>query len=188
MSRRAVFLDRDGVLNEALVRNGKPFPPRSIEEMVIPREVAPSLVRLRAAGFLLIVLTNQPDIARGSLTWADLNAMHEHMAKSLPLDAFRVCSHDDSDGCACRKPKPGLIFRAAEDFSIDRSASFMIGDRWKDMDAGAAAGCGTVWIDAGYRERGPSSQPSARVSDLGGAVDWILAQVNREVLLARAET
>jgi D-glycero-D-manno-heptose 1,7-bisphosphate phosphatase len=179
MYRRAVFLDRDGVLNNALVRDGRPYPPRSIEEMVIPWEVAPSLTRLREAGFLLIVLTNQPDISRGILTWADLNAMHEYMSRHLPLDAFRVCDHDDSHGCACRKPKPGLIIRAAEEFDVDRAGSFLVGDRWRDIDAGAAAGCRTVWIDFGYRERGPSEQPSATVPGLTQAVDWILAQEHR---------
>jgi len=182
MARRAVFLDRDGVLNRVLLRNGKPYPPRSIEEMIIPQGVGPALARLQAAGFLLIVLTNQPDIARGSLTWADLDAMHEHMSRVLPLDAFRVCDHDDSSCCPCRKPKPGLIIHAANDFGIDRTASFMVGDRWRDVDAGAAAGCRTVWIDMGYSERGPSTQPSAKVSGLGEAADWILAQVENETL------
>jgi D-glycero-D-manno-heptose 1,7-bisphosphate phosphatase len=182
MARRAVFLDRDGVLNRVLLRNGKPHPPRSIKEMTIPQGVGPALARLRGAGFLLIVLTNQPDIARGSLTWADLDAMHEHMSRLLPLDAFRVCDHDDSSGCPCRKPKPGLIIRAANDFGIDRTTSFMVGDRWRDVDAGSAAGCRTVLIDMGYRERGPSTLPSAKVSDLGAAADWILAQVEAQVL------
>jgi D-glycero-D-manno-heptose 1,7-bisphosphate phosphatase len=188
MAKRAVFLDRDGVLNRVLLRNGKPYPPRSIEEITIPQGVGPALARLRRAGFLLIVLTNQPDIARGRLTWADLGAMHEHMSRLLPLDAFRVCDHDDSSGCPCRKPKPGLIMRAANDFGIDRTASFMVGDRWRDIDAGAAAGCRTVWIDMAYHERGPSAQPSAKVSDFEAAADWILAQVETQMLPTRIQS
>src|SRR5262249_22201037 len=131
---------------------------------------------LRQRGFFLIVVTNQPDVARGALTRAELGAMHEYLSGLLPLDAVRVCDHDDSDHCVCRKPKPGLILKAARDFDVDLASSFVVGDRWGDVDAGAAAGCRTVWIDAGYRERGPSLQPSATVTNLKEATQWILEQ------------
>jgi len=180
MRRKAVFLDRDGVLNRALVRDGKPYPPRSLDELVIPPETAPALFRLKEAGFLLIVLTNQPDVARGAITRASVDALHDYMGQRLPVDEFRVCDHDDPDGCSCRKPKPGLILDAADDWNISLGESFMIGDRWRDVDAGAAAGCRTVLIDYEYRERGPSAPPSAIAKNLEQAVQWILEQDREE--------
>jgi D-glycero-D-manno-heptose 1,7-bisphosphate phosphatase len=177
MAHRAIFLDRDGVLNNAVIRGGKPYPPASAEEMVIPRGVAPALEKLRDAGFLLIVVTNQPDVARGTLSKAAVEEIHARMASVLPLDEFRVCFHDQASGCACRKPKPGLITAAARERGIDLVGSFLVGDRWRDVEAGNAAGCRTVWIDAGYRERRPSRPPSARVGSLEEATEWILTQI-----------
>jgi D-glycero-D-manno-heptose 1,7-bisphosphate phosphatase len=176
MSRRAVFLDRDGVLNQSIMRDGKPYPPQSLDEVVIPPDVRLALEELRAAGFLLIVLTNQPDIARGFVTRDRVDSIHRYLAAALPLDEFRVCDHDDNHQCGCRKPKPGLILTSAQDHGIDLAASFLVGDRWRDVDAGAAAGCRTVWIDLGYRERGPSTPPSATVHSFREAARWILDQ------------
>lgn len=176
MYRRAVFLDRDGVLNQAIMRDGKPYPPQSLDEVVIPPDVRPALEKLRSAGFLLIVLTNQPDIARGFVTRDRVDSIHRYLAAALPLDEFRVCDHDDHHRCGCRKPKPGLILTAAQDHGIDLAASFLVGDRWRDVDAGASAGCRTIWIDLGYHERGPSTPPSATVHSFPEAARWILDQ------------
>ncbi len=174
--KRAVFLDRDGVLNEALVRDGRPYPPASIEELQIVPGAASALARLKQAGFALIVVSNQPDVARGAQTRDAVEAMNNLLRAALPIDDFILCFHDESDGCGCRKPKPGLILEGAAKYGIDLAKSFMIGDRWRDMDAGAAAGCTTLLIDYGYRERPPQNQPSYRVGSLGAAVDRILEE------------
>jgi D-glycero-D-manno-heptose 1,7-bisphosphate phosphatase len=171
---RAVFLDRDGVLNRAIVRDGKPYPPASLAEMQIVEGAADSLARLKDRGFLLLVVTNQPDVARGTQTLGAIQAMHEVMRQALPLDDFLICPHDDRDGCQCRKPAPGLMLEARQRYGIDLSRSFLVGDRWRDVDAGQAAGCRTVFLDMNYRERGPSIPPDARVGSLPEAVDWIV--------------
>jgi D-glycero-D-manno-heptose 1,7-bisphosphate phosphatase len=171
---RAVFLDRDGVLNRAVVRDGKPYPPASLAEMEIVPDAAASLARLKNLGFLLLVVTNQPDVARGTQTLGAIQAMHDVMRRALPLDDFLICPHDDRDGCGCRKPAPGLVLEAQQRYGIDLSRSFLVGDRWRDIDAGRAAGCRTVYLDFNYRERGPSSPPDACVGSLAHAVDWIV--------------
>jgi D-glycero-D-manno-heptose 1,7-bisphosphate phosphatase len=173
--QKAVFLDRDGVLNRAIVRAGKPYPPATVDELEILPDAAPALAELKQHGFLLLVATNQPDVARGTQQRAEVEKMHAVLARALPIDEFLVCYHDDPDGCACRKPKPGLLLQAAASYAIQLSRSFMIGDRWRDIDAGAAAGCTTVWIDYGYAEKAPAHQPAARVRSLPEAVRWIIA-------------
>jgi len=129
---------------------------------------------LKERGFLLVVVTNQPDVARGTQTLAAVQAIHDAMRQTLPLDEFLICPHDDRDGCRCRKPAPGLMIEAQQRYGIDLSRSFLVGDRWRDIDAGHAAGCRTVWLDSNYRERGPSAPPDARVASLADAVDWIV--------------
>jgi D-glycero-D-manno-heptose 1,7-bisphosphate phosphatase len=169
-------LDRDGVLNQAMVRDGKPYPPASVDELIVVPEAPASLASLKQAGFLLLVVTNQPDISRGTRELAAVEAIHQALRQALPLDDFFLCPHDDSDRCDCRKPLPGLLLQGAEKYSIDLSRSFMVGDRWRDIEAGASAGCTTVWIDYGYREKGSSVGPSATVNSLSAAVAWILRQ------------
>ena len=171
---RAVFLDRDGVINAAVVRDGKPYPPASVDVMEILPGVAEALARLRAAGFLLVVVTNQPDVARGAQTREAVEAIHAELRAQLPLDAIYTCWHDDADACSCRKPAPGLLVTAATDLGIDLTASFMVGDRWKDVEAGLAAGCRTVFVDRDYRERRPDS--AIHVAGLPEAAAWILEQ------------
>ncbi len=149
---RAVFLDRDGVLNKAYVREGKPYSPDTIEEMIIAPDAAAALSRLRRHGFRLIVATNQPDIARGRLTRAHVEAMNGYLRSKLPLDGIEMCTHDDVDRCDCRKPKPGLLLHAAERDGIALAQSFMVGDRYRDIEAGHSAGCRTVLIGDGYGE------------------------------------
>ena len=171
-----MFLDRDGVLNRAVTRDGKPYPPANVSELEIVPDAAEALAALKAAGFLLYVATNQPDIARGTQTRIAVDAIHAEMAARLPIDAFYVCPHDDPDGCDCRKPKPGLLQQAASEHAISLPDSFMIGDRWRDVEAGRRAGCRTIWLDFGYRERGPSVPPDATLDSLADAAAWILAQ------------
>lgn len=175
-SRRAVFLDRDGVLNHAVVRGGKPFPPASVEEMTLVEGAAEDLARLKDLGFLLLVVTNQPDVARGTQRMETIRAMHQAMRQVLPLDEFLVCPHDDKDGCVCRKPAPGLLLEAQSRYDIDLRESYLVGDRWRDIDAGHAAGCRTVLLDRGYQEREPAAPPDARAASLRDAVEWIVHQ------------
>ena len=174
MTRQAIFLDRDGVLNHAVIRNGKPYPPRSLEELSIPDDAEASLHRLKIAGFYLIGATNQPDVARGILTRETVQAMNQILIQKLHLDDILVCYHDDSDRCVCRKPLPGLLHEGAKLFNIDLSASIMIGDRWKDIEAGIEAGCRTIWLRANYKEKTPPRSPHFIAKSLTDAVDWIL--------------
>jgi D-glycero-D-manno-heptose 1,7-bisphosphate phosphatase len=173
--RRAVFLDRDGVINRALVRNGKPYPPAAVDEVEVLPGVTEALRRLKAAGYLLVVVTNQPDVARGTQARAAVEAIHARLARELPIDDFRCCFHDDRDACECRKPKPGLLHDAAAVHGIDLGASVIVGDRWRDVEAGRQAGCATVFIDYAYSERRPD-RPDAVVGSLAEATDWILAR------------
>jgi D-glycero-D-manno-heptose 1,7-bisphosphate phosphatase len=171
---KAVFLDRDGVLNEALVRGGKPFSPMTISEVVIPSDVPNALARLRENGFRLIMVTNQPDIARGKQSRESVYAINHYLKDRLCIDVVEVCEHDDADGCDCRKPMPGMLLRAAARDHVILSDSFMVGDRWRDIEAGRRAGCRTILIGDGYAE-GLKSLPDLAVVNLSAAVDWILA-------------
>jgi D-glycero-D-manno-heptose 1,7-bisphosphate phosphatase len=170
-----VFLDRDGVINEAIVRDGKPFSPRTLDELVVCADAPAALALLRRAGYALVVVTNQPDVARGAQQRATIDAMHARLRAELPLDAIYSCFHDDADACACRKPRPGLLLDAARDLDLDLAQSFMVGDRWRDIAAGAAAGCRTVFVDHGYTERRPSAFDH-RVTSLADAATWITSQ------------
>lgn len=172
--KKAVFLDRDGVLNEVVVRDGKPYPPPGANTLQILDGTRESLERLKERGYLRIVVTNQPDVSRGRQARSEVEAIHRRLMAELPLDEILTCYHDDADDCECRKPRPGLITRAAEQHQIDVRESFMIGDRWRDIDAGANAGCKTILIDRGYKERAPSFEPNYRAASLPEAVDWIL--------------
>jgi D-glycero-D-manno-heptose 1,7-bisphosphate phosphatase len=168
----AVFLDRDGVLNRAIVRDGRPYPPATLDEFAILRGVPEACVTLRRAGFLLLVVTNQPDIARGLQDRARVDEFHEVLLRSIPIDAVYVCPHDDADGCDCRKPGPGMLLEAAREFGLNLGSCVMVGDRWRDVEAGRRAGCRTVFVDRGYSEPAPA-HPDAIVSDLVEAAEWI---------------
>ncbi len=172
--RPAVFLDRDGVLNRVLIRDGMPFGPMKFAEFVLVENAAADVRRLKAAGFAVFVATNQPELARGRLAPEALEAMHAKLRAEVPVDAIYVCPHDDADRCACRKPAPGLLLSAAREHGIDLGRSFMVGDRWRDVEAGRAAGCRTVLVEMGYREtlKAPPDHVAAGLHD---AVDWILS-------------
>ena len=171
---RAVFLDRDGVINRASVRDGKPYPPTRVEDVDILPGVREALRRLKDSAFRLIVVTNQPDIARGALTAQDVDAIDEFLMRELPLDRVYVCPHDCAQGCSCRKPRPGLLMLAAEHFGIDLRTSYMVGDRWRDIEAGRAAGCKTFFVDYQYDERQPE-RPDYIVASLADAAAIILS-------------
>lgn len=171
--RRAIFLDRDGVLNDAIVKDGKPYPPSSLQEVAIASDVLPALQALKDQGFLLLGATNQPDVARGKTERSLVETINAELMRQLPLDEIRVCYHDDADQCECRKPAPGLLLQAAAAHQVDLQQSFMIGDRWKDMTAGNKAGCRTIWINRQYNEKQPTGA-DAVVSSLSEAANWVL--------------
>jgi D-glycero-D-manno-heptose 1,7-bisphosphate phosphatase len=173
--KSAVFLDRDGVLNEAILRKGKPCPPRDLDELVIARGADAALAALKRQGFLLIVVTNQPDVGRGNATRADVDAINSELAAILPIDTIEVCEHDDNAQCDCRKPKPGMILRARERLGLDLCRSFMVGDRWRDVEAGRRAGCRTILLGDGYGENLPHA-PTIRLASLPEAASWIIQQ------------
>lgn len=174
--RRAVFLDRDGVINRAWVREGKPYPPANLAEMEVLPGVAEALIALREAGFLLIVVTNQPDVARGATSREVVEEINKSLASRLAIDEFRTCFHDSSDGCECRKPQPGALLAAAKIHDIDLGKSYMVGDRWRDTEAGHRAGCKTIFIDHGYVEKQPESV-DYRVRSLMEASQIILGEM-----------
>jgi D-sedoheptulose 7-phosphate isomerase len=172
--RRAVFLDRDGVINRTFVRGGKPFPPSTLQELEVLPGVPEALRELKQHGYKLLVITNQPDVARGKQSQQTIDAMHQVLSSRLPLDDIFVCYHTDQDKCNCRKPMPGMLLEAAKKHNIDLAASFMVGDRWRDIEAGYNAGCRTILIDYGYSERPPAHAPDLRVGSLREAADWII--------------
>lgn len=170
-----MFLDRDGVINRAVVRNGKPYPPATLDEFELLPGVECSTRALRAAGFLIIVVTNQPDIATGVQRREVVEAMHDKLRAEGLCDDVRACFHTDADCCDCRKPKPGMLVEAARKWRIDLAHSFMVGDRWRDVAAGKAAGCYTFFIDYEYRER-RAVDPDAVVASLEEAARRILGK------------
>jgi D-glycero-D-manno-heptose 1,7-bisphosphate phosphatase len=177
MMRPAVFLDRDGVINRALIRDGTPHPPASLQELDILPYVPEALSALKARGYALVVVTNQPDVARGASSRELVDSIHERLQSTLDLDAIFTCFHDDADACDCRKPKSGLLYRAAHELGIDLPASFMVGDRWRDVEAGKRAGCRTFFVDCSYHEKPPGSW-DFRVGSLIEASRIILAHAD----------
>lgn len=175
MSRRAVFLDRDGVLNRAIVHEGKPFPPAQISQLEILPGVPEALDSLHEAGFLLVMVTNQPDVARGVAQRREVDALNDALREKLPLDDVRTCYHDDRDACSCRKPLPGMILEAAHELQIDLQKSYMVGDRWRDIEAGRHAGCRTIFIDYGYSED-LTCGPDLRAGSMAEAAIQILKE------------
>ena len=172
--RKAVFLDRDGVINRSIVRDGRPYPPSSVEEVEFLPGVAEAIWALRDAGFRIIVATNQPDVATGVQRREVVEAINESIRRTFPIDDIKVCYHLDENDCECRKPKAGMLLKAAAEWSLDLKQSFMIGDRWRDIGAGKAAGCRTILIRGDYKER-QAENPDAVVDSLFEASILILS-------------
>ncbi len=177
VARRAVFLDRDGVLNRPVVRNGQPHPPARVDDFKLYDDVADGCARLKAAEFLLVVITNQPDVGRGRQSRKAVEAMHAKMQLALPsLDRIEICYHAGeryAESCDCRKPRPGMILRAAAELKIDLCASYVIGDRWRDINCARAAGCRAIFIERGYEES-LREAPDFTVATFGDAVTALL--------------
>jgi D-glycero-D-manno-heptose 1,7-bisphosphate phosphatase len=173
--RAAVFFDRDGVLVKAVVRDGRPHPPRHEDEFELESEAREGLARLCAFIPELFVVSNQPDVARGTLSREAAEAMNAQVVRELPIVSSYICYHDDPDRCSCRKPRPGLLERAADEHGLDLRRSYLVGDRWRDIDAGAVAGCTTILIDRNYDEKAPLHEPDYRVATLADAVETIIS-------------
>lgn len=178
--RSAVFLDRDGVLNESIVVDGLPHPPKTAADLRIIHGAVEACRQLHEAGLLLVGVSNQPDVARGTLTRAVVDAINDEVTRRMGLDALLVCPHDDADQCDCRKPQPGLLLRAARIMDIDLSRSVMVGDRWRDVEAGRRAGCATVFVDNHYGEAKPGNSDVV-VQGLKEAVPYLLDMTSRDV-------
>lgn len=174
----AVFLDRDGVINRAVIRDGLPYSPDTLEEFHLVDDAVEACRRLKAAGFLLVIATNQPDVRRGTQKRAIVESMHARLMRELPIDHIEVCYDSGETPSEFRKPAPGMLLRAARELGIDLQQSFMVGDRWRDVDCGHAAGCTTVFIDCAYREA-LRQAPDYRVKTLGEAAKVILAAAQR---------
>ena len=168
-----MFLDRDGVINKAIVINGKPFPPQTLSELKIIPGVLDALIKLKQEDFYLIVVTNQPDVSRGKQKKNIVEKFHTELKSQLPLDKIYTCYHGEDGECECRKPKPGLLFQAAKDYNIDCKNSFLVGDRWKDIDAGNSANCKTIFINYHYSEKAKIAA-NYETSSLYNAAKWIL--------------
>ena len=176
---RAVYLDRDGVINEVIFRGGdnsKPIAPWKIEEFKIVQGIKKPLEMLRKMGFHLFVVTNQPDIAKGMVKSSTVKKMNDIISNELPIDEIMVCSHIDSDNCNCRKPKPGMIISLAKKWGINLENSFLIGDNWKDIESGKAAGCRTILIDKLYNK---TVTADYRVENLTMSVELVKSHVIR---------
>lgn len=168
-----VFLDRDGVLVREIVVDGVARAPLRLEDFRILDEAPAQVDRLHRAGLRCIVFTNQPEVAKGLLRLDTLEEMHRRLCEATLVDEVAVCPHHDSDDCACRKPRPGMLLEAARGAKIDLGESFVVGDRWRDIDAGRAVGCYSILIERPYSA---CSTADARVSKLSSAVDVILAR------------
>ena len=166
----------NGVLNRVIVRGGKPYPPASVEALEILPDVGVALGRLKAAGYQTVVVTNQPDVGRGTLPREAVEEIHQRMTCRLPIDLVSVCFHGGEkfgQPCDCRKPNPGMLLSAASRLQIDLQQSYMVGDRWRDIDCGKRAGCKTIFIDWGYAEN-LQEAPDHVVSDLAAATALVL--------------
>ena len=177
VARRAVFLDRDGVINRVAVRNGMPKPPSNVEEFELYEDVPDGCARLKSANFLLVVITNQPDVGRGTQNREAVEAMNLKMQSALPLlDRIEICYHAGErydQPCGCRKPQPGMILRAAAKLNIDLKRSYVIGDRWRDVDCARAAGSRAILIQRGYKET-LRKAPDFTVANFNDAVSAVL--------------
>lgn len=174
MKKKAIFLDRDGVINKLIMRDGKGRAPYGLEDFELFPGVIEACINFKAAGFLTIIVTNQPDVARGWVDAARVHLINDKIKELLPIDDIKICFHNDMDGCKCRKPMAGMLLEAASDWEIDLSASYMIGDRYGDMAAGATAGCTTLLVGIGDSQ-GSHPSPHYKVGSLLEAAVKILS-------------
>ena len=171
--KRGAFLDRDGVINETIFDNGVNRPPKSIDEIVIIDGVTDSIKNLEELRVIPIIVTNQPDVARGTTTQIEVNEINTRIKELTGIQHVYTCFHDDLDKCLCRKPKPGLLLKATEDLGLDLRRSFLVGDRWRDIEAGQNLGIDSFFIDSLKNEKKPNA-PYTLVQSLFEAVNLIM--------------
>lgn len=176
--RRAVFLDRDGVINRSEVRDGKPYAPRRLQDFRLLPGTVRAIHDLKQAGLPVIVVTNQPDIGNGLVDAAIVEAMHDRLRRVSPVDDILVCPHRQDAGCQCRKPRAGMLIKAAAKWQIDLKKSFMVGDRWGDIVAGQRAGCYNIFINRHYKEV-QQTKPDSYAGSLPAAARLIISLVNK---------
>ena len=155
--KKAIFLDRDGVINKTVIRNGLHDAPFTLDELKVLPYVKESILILKELNFLCVVVTNQPNVSRGKVTKSSVLEINNHLKIETKFDDIFVCYHDDIDNCNCRKPKAGLLIEASKKLDINLKKSFMVGDRWRDIGAGNNAGCKTIFIDYKYNEIKPDN-------------------------------
>ena len=156
---KAIFLDRDGVLNKVILKDGKPLSPKNLSEFVLLDNVSEALAIFKKLDYLTIIVTNQPDIKTKKQTLKDLEITHKWIFDNLMIDDIFVCCHDDSDNCNCRKPGIGMLINASKKYKINLTKSIMIGDRWKDIKCGQLAKCkNNFYINYGYDEPSPTGK------------------------------
>ena len=170
---KAIFLDRDGVINQTIIKMGKPRAPYFLEEFVFIPGVRESVAQLKQTGYLLIVVTNQPDVSRGWVSMEQVRVINNYVVQELNVDELKACFHTDKDNCECRKPKPGMLLEAAMRWNIRFQDSFMVGDRYSDVDAGQRAGCKSILVGTG-EENPLKLVPDFHCTDLREASQWIL--------------
>lgn len=163
--KAAIFLDRDGTLNKSIWRNGKPTPPYSYSEVELISGTQEAISKLRKLNYIPVVITNQPDVSRGKVSIEAVNRINDVICEMLKIDYLYMCVHDNKDSCECRKPKPGMIYKAASDLDLTLNQSILIGDRWRDIQAGQTAGCKSYLIENDYDEPKPNP-PYETVSSL----------------------
>lgn len=183
VARRAVFLDRDGVLVVPEFRDGRSFASQSLKALRLYEDAESSVNRLKMAKFIVIVVTNQPDVGTGHIKVEVVEAMHQYLKRQLLIDEIEACYHTHLDNCYRRKPLPGMLNDAMRRWNIDASRSFMVGDRLSDIQAGQAAKCQTVFINRGYKAEPHVVDCDAEVWSLSGAVSWILDKSQSQVRL-----
>ena len=178
--RKAIFLDRDGVINKVIIKRGLPFAPLSFDLLEILPSIKESILRLKKLNFVCLVVTNQPDVSRKKIEKKTVIKMNNYLKDEIKLDDIFVCYHDDHDNCKCRKPKPGLLLEASKKWDIDLKKSYMIGDRWKDIEAGRCVGCKTIFIDYNYKEAKPK-HPNFTTDSLFSSVHIIEKLQDRKI-------
>ncbi len=177
----AVFLDRDGIINRAIVVDGKPYAPRDLKDFHFYPAVQQEISRLRSYGFVIVVVTNQPDVGNRLVEKELVEKMHDRMEQELGIDCVKTCFHSQTENCDCRKPEPGMLLEAAQDLNLGLPDSFIIGDRKSDVEAGKAAGCKTIFVDRGYRPEEKTDTADITVLSLTEAVNFILKSIHTEL-------
>ena len=172
MTKKGIFFDRDGVINKSLILNNKPYPPKSLKDFEFFENIEKTLEQVRKSGFMSFIFTNQPDVARGALGKDKIEEINKYIYSKLPINKIYCCYHDDKDNCECRKPKAGMLYEAAKEFDVDLKKSFVVGDRWRDIDAGNLAGCKTIFIDYGYSEK-LKTKPDYTINKIDEIIDLI---------------